>query len=130
MDTPNVKHIEMDPNRITGLCSVSIHFSNRVRCDRGSIICALWLRNWTRVKKTKWTHNGWVPDKMDKMHSNRRRTVNISPVQSATGFVSVQNFLPELLNINRHATDKWNVTHKYINGFQRSLFGYHLFLTI
>ena len=30
----------------------------------------------TLYQKTKWTHNGWIPEKAD---SNRRRTLYVSP---------------------------------------------------
>ena len=60
------------------LCSVSIHFANPVRCDRRYMCVEVF---------NKMTGNGWVLNKMD---SNRKRTLGVSSVQSITVFEHVQ----------------------------------------
>ena len=52
--------------------------------------------------------NGWAPDKMEKMDSTQRRTIDVSLVQSITCFEHVQKCLTDLLNINGHGTDMLN----------------------
>ena len=53
-------------------------------------------------QKTERTCNGWVPDKMD---SKWRETIDVSPVQSVTGFVYVQNVPVDLSNVNGRKMD-------------------------
>ena len=52
--------------------------------------------------------NRQVLDKTDKMDSNWRRTIYISPVQSVTGFEHVQKCLTDFPNVNGHKTDTPN----------------------
>ena len=51
-------------------------------------------------------------DKMDKADSNRRRTIEVSPVQSVVGFGHVQKVLTNLPNVNGHETDLPNAMDK------------------
>ena len=60
-------------------------------------------------QKTKFTRNKQVLDKMDRMDSNRRRTIDVNPVQSVADFVYVQKFLTNLPNVNGHGTNTPNV---------------------
>ena len=62
-------------------------------------------------QKTKWTRNEWVPDKMDKSDSNWRRTIDMSPVRSATRFVNVKKDSTGFAKVNGHGTDALNGKH-------------------
>ena len=61
----------------TGLCSVSIHYLNPVKCDRGSVICALWFLNQTisgNITDKHWMGNGRV-----KMGNGQNRQSGFKP---------------------------------------------------
>ena len=55
--------------------------------------------------RTKRTCIGYVQDKTD---SNRRRTIDVSPVRSVTGFVHVIKFLTDLPKISGYRMDTTN----------------------
>ena len=48
---------------------------------------------------------------MDKMDSNRRRTIDVSPVGFIRGFEHAKKCLMDLANVNGHGTDTENFKH-------------------